>query len=412
MVPVDLKHTETNTATFQEGNMPSETVSVTKVSTKNVPLVSFANGTVRESKKKHLAVGLFRNNERTGKKRKRRIVVRQVDELLNDLPIVVIIYRMYVAEVDKNTGKMTMYPAELFKLHPIAEADLQREHLQLDSLSFREKADVLTDAFGSGKQKRALAKRQRNKLAEGAVSSAMGSVIDSAVAAQQMHTPVATPQDSSSAIPPYNKDADSPAGVYSLFSIIGVTEMEHLKNPARDFFECTREKIAQWQEENSYFPSVLCRLRIMPVEEESRWQSACCLMYLQYMMTLYLTKYDQLRKKNPLPEDWPDAIKRFMLDRFTLTASGKRCAPARLKDLLLSHIIVLCLILDHFTVSLTQLLTDLKLSTNKLLTHIRALGCKVKSETDSVDGKTKSYTAHLTVPLTFPEPSKGRKSKK
>ena len=47
-------------------------------------------------------------------------------------------------------------------------------------------SDLLTDAFGSGKQKRALQKRQKNKMAEGVVTSAMGSAIDTAITNQQL----------------------------------------------------------------------------------------------------------------------------------------------------------------------------------------------------------------------------------
>lgn len=398
--------------------MPREKVSVTKLTSKIVPIVSFANGTVRESKKRKLSLGIFKSTDRTQKKMKQKIVVAESSKMvyrgLNIGPLATDSgsSQLYVAEVNRSTGKMTVYPAELFKLHPVLDVDVEREQLNLDSMSLREKTDVLTDAFGSRKQKRALKTRQRNKLAEGAVSTAMESIIDSAIVEQQAHTPVVAKQDSQSAIPPYNKDADSPAGVYNLRDIIG--EIESLKTPARDFFESSREKIAEWQEQKKYFPSVLSRVGIMPLDDELRWKSACCLMYLQYMMTVYLMKHVQLRKKDPLPEDWPDAIKRVLLGRFTLTVDKRRCVPARLRDLLLSHIFVLCLILDDFTLGLSQLHTDLKLSANKLTTHIRALGCKVKSEssTDATGNKTTLYTAKLIVPLTFPEPRTGRKAKK
>ena len=34
---------------------------------------------------------------------------------------VVHVFRLYVAEVNTVTGKMTMYPAEVFNMHPVTE---------------------------------------------------------------------------------------------------------------------------------------------------------------------------------------------------------------------------------------------------------------------------------------------------
>ena len=50
----------------------------------------------------------------------------------------------------------------------------------------------------------------------------------------------------------------------------------------------------------------------------------------------------------------------------------------------------------------------------RLQLHSRALGCKVKSESskDASGVKVTSYIAMLKIPLSFPEPSKGRKSRK
>ena len=50
-----------------------------------------------------------------------------------------------------------------------------------------------------------------------------------------------------------------------------------------------------------------------------------------------------------------------------------RCTPARLKDLLLSHILVLCLIMDNFTTSLSHLQKDLKVSAKKYVFSVSLL---------------------------------------
>ncbi|KAL8609508.1 hypothetical protein ACOMHN_009410 [Nucella lapillus] len=50
---------------------------------------------------------------------------------------------------------------------------------------------------------------------------------------------------------------------------------------------------------------------------------------------------------------------------------------------------------------------------NMIGTHVRALGCRVKTESSSKDSLTKVTTssAVLAIPLVFPTPSKGRKKK-
>ena len=42
-----------------------------------------------------------------------------------------------------------------------------------------------------------------------------------------------------------------------------------------------------------------------------------------------------------------------------------RCCPSSMKDKLLSYILTLCLIIDEFSLDLTDLLTDLKIGKTK-----------------------------------------------
>ena len=46
-----------------------------------------------------------------------------------------------------------------------------------------------------------------------------------------------------------------------------------------------------------------------------------------------------------------------------------RCMPARLKDKLISYILVLCLILDDFAVEMSDLQMDLKMGTQRYRYH-------------------------------------------
>ena len=71
-----------------------------------------------------------------------------------------------------------------FNLMPLSFCIIDSSMKNIPPLS---QSDLLTDAFGSGKQRRALQKRQKNKMAEGVVASAIGSAIDTAIATQQLH---------------------------------------------------------------------------------------------------------------------------------------------------------------------------------------------------------------------------------
>ncbi|XP_025090467.1 DNA-directed RNA polymerase I subunit RPA49-like [Pomacea canaliculata] len=392
--------------------MSPETLSVQKVTGVTAPLVCFANGSISEACKKQLRVSVYEESKQTLKGRKRKIVMAEsqrqtykasnfdnVDSKCDDTDL-------YLAEVNKETGEMSFYSAEVFHLMPVREESILEQSLK-SSMSYQEKTDLLTESFGSGKQKKALARRQQIRLKDSVIKSAISSVVDSAVAAQELSSSSSALPATTSAIPPYNIDARTPAEVYKLDDIIGQAELQSLRNVAEVFFQCNSQIVAEWQTNNTYFSSVLSRLSNLPFNETARWESACCLMYLQFMMTLFQMKAAQMQKKDPLPADWPDLVTNLMLNRFTFksdTAKSRRCLPARLKDLLLSHILVLCLILDRFTTDLELLQVDLKIGPNKLQTHVKSLGCKVKKEASSG-----SFTAILTVPLVFPEAKKSKK---
>ncbi|XP_076456616.1 DNA-directed RNA polymerase I subunit RPA49-like [Babylonia areolata] len=400
--------------------MPSKKT-IVSTSQKEVPVVTFANGTIKESRKRHLTVSALHDASHRGSGKRRKTVVVESKKMTykgdNFGPLAAPEHntQLYVAEVKKATGEMTMFPAEIFHLHPMTEVDLKRDQLELDSMSFREKNDLLTDAFGSRKQKKALQQRKKNKLAEGAVTSAMGSALDMALATHQSQ-PAPEPKEGTSAIPPFNKDAKSPADVYSIKDILGPVEMDSLTHVAEVIKNCTVETLKEWTEKKEYYSSVLTRLKVMPMGETQRQERACLLLYLHYMLTMFHYRSDQIRKRDPLPQEWPDSVKRLMLDRFTIRMEGnRRCCPARAKDLLLSHILVLCLTVDGFHTPLGDLLKDLKISVNRLHNHVRALGCRVKTESSNKDTpgvKIASSSAVLTVPLVFPEPPKKRNAKK
>lgn len=153
------------------------------------------------------------------------------------------------------------------------------------------------------------------------------------------------------------------------------------------------------------FPEyVLQHLDRMSVNPSHRLHQSCCLLYLSYMMTMYgLTKKD-LKKKEPLP-GMPGVIKERLLSVFSLEKEGAREVPRRLKDKLVSYILVLALMIDEFSLDCTVIMRDLKLPMPRLINHLRAVGCVITPS--NVERKRKledssnisSKTAVLKVPL-------------
>ncbi|ESO90028.1 hypothetical protein LOTGIDRAFT_175837 [Lottia gigantea] len=110
-------------------------------------------------------------------------------------------------------------------------------------------------------------------------------------------------------------------------------------------------------------------------------------------------------QENILPKAWPDILKQSLLNNFTLKIEGdgkkraSRCMSVRMKDKIILHILVLCLIVDNFTLEYSDILKDLKIGEKRMPLLLRSVGCQIKSR---VVNKVNVRTAHLTAPLLLP----------
>jgi len=110
------------------------------------------------------------------------------------------------------------------------------------------------------------------------------------------------------------------------------------------------------------------------------------------------------RKKEPLP-GIPSVIKERLLSMFSVEKESSRAVSKRLKDKLVSYILVLALMIDEFSLDCSVIMRDLKFSMPRLTKHLRAVGCVITSS--NVQRKRKledtsdipSKTAVLKVPL-------------
>ncbi|KAK3597680.1 hypothetical protein CHS0354_040055 [Potamilus streckersoni] len=333
--------------------------------------------------------------------------------------------RYYIGVFDKKRGKMKVCDAEMFNLRPfinVVEKESTATSLSND-LSYIEKKDKLTSAFGSSRKRKAMESRLRNKVEAKELEKAMGSAVEMALSQERLNPP--STQDSfgseSSLIPPCNKDAQRVEDVYNLHDLISTAELEELTSSAKVFFDSTVTDIRIWKVDQIYPKYIVNHLSSLPLRENERWLKAKCLTYLSYLINLFNMKAKDLKRKDPLPREWPNRIRRNLSEKFTVkvnTNDGKKiitCIPARLKDKLLCHILVLALIIDDFSVEVGDLQMDTKVGVQRMQTHFQALGCQMKTHKIPLgDGQNlESRVALLKLPLVFPEmkPKTGKKRK-
>ncbi|XP_056010376.1 DNA-directed RNA polymerase I subunit RPA49-like isoform X3 [Ostrea edulis] len=362
-----------------------------------VLLAHFTNGYIDENCTRKIHFGYFQGNEDDRKFMDKKMLVAETCDMSyvgqNYGPLASTIQRnckYYAGVFDKKTGKMRICDAEIFQMHPKpSDIDDEGEELALSSpvseKSFTEKKDMLTSVFGSKKKQRALDSRLKNQIKGKALDKALSSVISQASTIEPLQVEVVHPN-----------------------------EKEVTLEACTVFFDATADDIQAWRKEKKYPQQILSLLARMSKSEEHRTDQATYITYLYYLIYLHNLKPKQLKEKDPLPKDWPEAVRFHLLKRFTQTVRGQfrqRIMTARLKDKLVSYILVLCLYLEEFSIELSNLQTDLNKTREKLSLHCQALGCtiKVKKLNTEHGGLLVSWAA-LSLPLQL-SPRKGGQRK-
>jgi len=321
-------------------------------------------------------------------------------------------YYMGVQEPGSKT--VLIHPAAFITMHPvIADPDetlvtcSSKEPVEKD---FRAKRDDLIMEFGSGKMMKSVQRRKKDKLNEEMLSTTTQAGADTAM----VESPVVSgrgqqDQDLSvlSAMPPCNTEAKRPEDVYKLTDIIPPDVSQALKVMCQPMYKSTTEEIEAWAREKRYPSFIITQLITLSIQDNVRLLQCQCLTYLDYLMFLFKLKSQQIRLKHPLPSDWHQEVKTYMLKSFTQERREKtkyiRTFPAVLKDKLLNHILVLCLKLSKHFLELNPLMADLGIASKKLVLHCQYLGCTKKEAANPGNPAVKKIIAELKVPVKFPE---------
>ncbi|KFZ46368.1 DNA-directed RNA polymerase I subunit RPA49, partial [Antrostomus carolinensis] len=321
--------------------------------------------------------------------------------------------RYFVGVLDKDSGQMEVYNAEIFNMQPLLSgrkilcvtacetyvgiqlltawlltavlsvslAALQQCVLICFSLA---QMDLCIEAFGTSKQKRALNSRRMNAVGSdilnNAVTKAAASVIDAkGVTALIQDVAQDDVQNISIFLPPCNEDADKPENIYKFEDILSPAEYEALRVPAAVFVNITPEEITKKTEEKSHCSFVLEELKFLPADEKRRDHKARCLWFLDTLIKFSYLKV--IKKKYPLEPECPHIISRKLMKNFTsLTYNDGRVQnliSASMKAKITAYVIALALHINNFQTDLTILQNDMKLQESRMMDIAKAMRLKI-----------------------------------
>ncbi|XP_074022279.1 DNA-directed RNA polymerase I subunit RPA49 isoform X1 [Numenius arquata] len=355
-------------------------------------LVRFSNGRLRRPDAMRFTV--YRNRDTAHPRKKhRRILVSETERLSyvgNNFGSGVLkcnsLCRYFVGVLDKDSGQMEVYNAEIFNMQPLLSEDnlIPDDTKEYQNKSYREKMDLCIEAFGTSKQKRALNSRRMNAVGNDilntAVTKAAANIIDAkGVSALIQDVAQDDVQNISVFLPPCNEDADKPENVYKFEDILSPAEYEALRVPAAAFVNITPEEITKKTEDKSHCSFVLEELKFLPDDEKRRDHKARCLWFLDTLIKFSCLKV--IKKKHPMGPECPHIISRKLMKNFTsLTyndGSVQNLVSASMKAKITAYVIALALHINNFQTDLTILQNDMKLQESRMMDIAKAMRLKV-----------------------------------
>lgn len=336
-----------------------------------------------------------------------------------------------VGVLDKESGNISVRNTAYFLLKPecyISSKLDSNTKLSVDqNVSYSEKLNSLTAAFGSSKKRKAMQTKLKNKIDIDTLETAVGNAIEESkrvALTKPVHEAVNSYGNNAdsdtmnnleqfSIMPVPNAKAKTPNEVYLLNEALCVELAEldrYTLELSKKFAVATNEAIKTWKD-NAVYPEYVCEYlsKLINSKSNQKYRIEKCkqIAYINYLILLYKLKAAQLRTKSPMHAyEVPDSAINKMFTLYTVTSNANaqakmmRTMPRRLKDKLTCHILVLALHLEDFSCPLELLQKDLKLSMQRLSDFCQALGCFVRSQIATVNKKkVVTKTANLTLPL-------------
>ncbi|XP_056662685.1 DNA-directed RNA polymerase I subunit RPA49 isoform X2 [Monodelphis domestica] len=378
--------------------------------------LQFSNGKLQNSE--NVNFSLYKSKDTTNPRKKfRRILAAETDRLSyvgNNFGTGALkcnnLCRYFVGVLNKNSGQMEIYDAELFNMQPVFSDDLKDSETTLgnQTKSYRDQVDFCIEAFGTTKQKRALSSRRMNKVGSEtlniAVAKAAENIIDEKGVTALLNDAAQNDlQDESAYLPPCHTDGVKPEEIYKFEDLISPEEYKALQDPSEVLKNVTSEEILKMIEEKSYCPFVIEALKSLPLNEESRDHKARCLWFLNILIKF--RSQSVIKKKNSLGPEVPHIINTKLLKNFTsLTynnGSLRNLISDSMKAKITAYVIALALHIDDFQTDLTMLQRDMKLSEKRIIEIAKAMRLKISKKKLSLEsgGEEHHKIGTLSIPL-------------
>ncbi|XP_062938313.1 DNA-directed RNA polymerase I subunit RPA49 [Cynocephalus volans] len=391
-------------------------------------LVQFSNGKLQNPG--NVRFTLCKSNDSTNpRKRSQRILAAETDRLSyvgNNFGTGALkcntLCRHFVGILNKTSGQMEVYDAEVFNMHPLfSDESIDSEStLESQTKTYREKMDSCIEAFGTTKQKRALNSRRMNKVGSESLNQAVAKAAESIIDAKGVTALVSDAihgdlQDDSLYLPPCYSDAAKPEDVYKFEDLLSPAEYEALRSPSEAFRNVTSEEILKMIEESRHCCFVIEALKSLPSNEESRDRQARCIWFLDTLIKFRAQKV--IKRKSALGPGVPHIINTKLLKHFTCltynNGSLRNLISDSMKAKITAYVIILALHINDFQVDLTMLQRDLKLSEKRMIEIAKAMRLKISKRKVSLaaDREEDHKMGTLSIPLP-PAQTSDRQSKR
>ncbi|XP_029003952.1 DNA-directed RNA polymerase I subunit RPA49 [Betta splendens] len=393
-------------------------------------IVRFSNGNVRNADE--LDFTMYKSaDENNPRKKSRRILVSETDRLCyvgnnfgagslkcNNL------CKYYVGVLNKQTMQMEVHNAQLFNMLPVVPGEKTESAKPQDTpQTYRDKVDLLIEAFGTNKQKRALSSRKLNQVGSDtlhqAVAKAASSVIDQKglEALQQEVAETESQADLSLHLPPCHADADKPENVYLFDDILSPVDFDALEEAGSNLAALTPEQLQKMRDDGGCL-SVVKHLENMPAAGEARDKITRCAFYLSLL--LKLARQRNVTRKFWQDESCPRILQNKLFKTFTVETFNngrlQNMVSASMRAKLASYSLALLLHMGHMTADLTLLHRDLGITEARMADIAKSMGLTLvrpaRGKSKDAEPREEHKQASLVLPLVKYDQFMERKKRK
>nr|XP_020452660.1 DNA-directed RNA polymerase I subunit RPA49 isoform X2 [Monopterus albus] len=357
-------------------------------------------------------------DEGNPRKKSRRILVAESDRLSyvgNNFGTASLkcnnLCKYYVGVLDKQTMQMEVHKAQLFNMQPVIPGETtEASNPQDTTQTYRDKVDLLIEAFGTSKQKRALSSRKLNQVGADAlhhaVAKAASTVIDQKglEALQQEVAETESQGDLALHLPTCNTDADRPEDVYPFDDLLSPVEFSALEQAGSKMAALTPVELKKMRDDGGSL-YVVKHLESMPAVGEARDKIARCAFYLSLL--LKMARQKSISRKFVQEEGCPRILQTKLFRTFTVETfnNGRihNMVSTSMRAKLAAYSLALLLHMGHMTADLTLLHRDLGITEARMIEVAKSMGLTLsrpaKGKDDQAVLQDKHKHASVVLPL-------------